>query len=452
MSGTATRAKDAITQAGTLPNQAPTAVILCETWVEVKVVNDRSVNIGLEPCRLYGGDGKLLAEAKTNSQGVARFDHLCDTAQPFSIQLPDILEKWTSEGKVSDRAKPDNYRRIDDTRHLVPEKTKEYRIVIADLTEEEKFQHFRGAYEDNKAIYAYSNPKTFNDKERRWRWGKGAVCNQHVNFFLGFWFNYNKHFTTEGSATEMDCLPMYSSAVHPFVSGGNKVKHRGYSEFCDPVVGFGVPPSLSTVPDPEHCGKAFLAAEYIPMGRYFQMDTGNPNDRGRQLIAALGNFNVYSLSDITTQEKRNRAKAMVEKWLKKKLKPNELQATAPWQTMWDLDDHDEDYQELLKDLRDFVIWDHHAGVLLKRSAGGVKPPTGTNDELWKFAADGSKVPGPIIKVEPFANLVSRKAQNNLHMAIWRLKPLRPGGFAPVDAESNAGSISIDELSRFIHWG
>src|SRR6185436_14029189 len=109
--------------------------------------------------------------------------------------------------------------------------------------------------------------------------GLGSVCNQHINFFLGYMFNYNADFTTAGSATVMSVLPVFSSDKHKF---GN-IKHRGYLEYLEPVTGYGSaegkayePGDASTWPTEDKWTKSYKTIEYIRMARYFDFATGDP--------------------------------------------------------------------------------------------------------------------------------------------------------------------------------
>ncbi|APR86690.1 hypothetical protein A7982_12039 [Minicystis rosea] len=90
---------------------------------------------------------------------------------------------------------------------------------------------------------------------------------------------------------------------------------------------------------------------------------------------------------------------------------------------------------LQRRLFDHVIFDHHAGILYRKEDGA----------LYTFSADSN---GPI-QEKPFVATLRRK--KNLWMAVWRLEPLRPGGYAPLAAERNEGRISIDNPPRFIQW-
>jgi hypothetical protein len=444
------------------------------TWVEVRLVNDRGMPIANEKALLYRGDGEVV-DATTDRNGVARFDNLPLLFDDLSVRredmerpavfFPNILEEHEDAppgefGK--NRGERSDYRKHDGIVHFVPAETSNVEVVVNTLTEEEKFQHFRHAYEDNGAQYADSHPGLYSSQEKRWNWGKGAVCNQHVNFFLGYWFNYCESFTAAGSATVMTCLPLYSSTVHSFAGG---IRHRGFLEFLRPVTGFGSalgvcydPDNPTEVPDPAHFSTAYKSVEYIRMCKYFDRETCEPNENGRALVNALGDFNVYSLSDIRTPQ-RPRALTATRAWLRKnkaalRLTDHAIAAMTEaqlWDFIWDLDDSDEGEAELINTLKSQVNWDHHAGILLKRASGG-GPRTGAEGEeveLWTFSADsGSTTPGPLIRMKTLAGAL--KGSKFQMLAIWKLKALRPGGFAP--AVTNEGSIDVDAPPRFVHWG
>jgi hypothetical protein len=85
--------------------------------------------------------------------------------------------------------------------------------------------------------------------------------------------------------------------------------------------------------------------------------------------------------------------------------------------------------------------DHHCGILYRRKDGS----------LYTFPADGGKQNGPLIVEKSFAGAFMYRRM--LYLAIWRVKPLRGGGYAPVDAdtEANAGRISLDNPSRLLEF-
>lgn len=472
-------------------------------WVEVQVVNDRGKPLPGERCILWNADGTKI-EKKTNADGVVWFDNLPyffdedlsqeDINRP-AFQLPDILEEWNSP-TASDFAKPDSYRSGDRNVWFVPAFVPKFQVMVNQLSEENKFQHFRHAYEDNGAVYDTSDPRWFNNDQRRWNWGKGAVCNQHVNFFLGFWFNYNSKFTTAGSATTTVCLPLYSSHTHKFLdSKGNTPHHRGYSEFVEAVSGEGIQASID-LPDSATsvCEKAYLAADYIRISRYFDWKTREPNDKGKALIGSLANFNFYSVSNITSTDKQQKAVDKVRTWLEKHksktihqthtvpkhktvvvtktvlqddflLKvshiPNDkeikhLTADEIWSIVWILGDDDEELK-LLKSLEHHLNTDHHGGLLLKRLRGGDPPLPDSKPEdceLWTFSADGGPhTPGPKIRWKNFADEVLPLHKHSFfHLAIWKLKSLPSGGYAPGEPEDNEGNVDTNDPPRFIHWG
>lgn len=447
------------------------------TWVEIRLVNDHDKPIVDEKVCLYRADGVVL-ERKTDQDGVARFDDLPlfltdlsviqeDVYQP-AVFFPDILEehkdKPPGEFGKNDGAR-DDHRKHDGVVHFVRAEQARFTVKIASLTEEEKLQHFVHAYVDNAARYQAASPGDYKTKEKRWSWGKGAVCNQHVNFFLGFWFNYDASFSASGSGTAMTCLPLYSSERHDFGS----TKHRGYLEFLAPVNGYGAafdtvysPADPSAIPAPKSYGKAYRHVEYIRMSKYFDKSTGAPRDtdEAKAFVSALGKINVYSVADNNKAEERKSALDAARAYLKKHkaelgLTDKQIEGKTDgqlWEFIWDLDDADAGQAALIKALRGYLNYDHHAGILLKRAKGG-GPLTGAEGEeveLWTFSADGSlnSVPGPVIVMKKFADVV--KGTKSYSLAIWSTRALRDGGYAP--AVENAGKVDTEEPPRFIHWG
>jgi hypothetical protein len=449
-------------------------LITLTTWFELRLVSARGKPLVDEKCQLFDTSGKII-EKKTDADGVVRFAGLPllppanadwrDCSHP-AVVFPDILEEWsaTPEGKFGkNRSERDDHRKNDGMVYFVPAMEARTEVNLVNLTEELKLQNFIHAYVDNSARYDTAKPKEYSEKDQRWNWGKGSVCNQHVNFFLGYWFNYGKAFTTAGSATAMCYLPLFSSALHKFGS----ISHRGYLEFLSPITGFGDtlgssydPDDETTWPQEKASRKAFKCIEYIRIARYFDSDTDAPTEQGKKIIDALGQVNVYSLGDIKPKDVPA-AETQIRSWLKKfkatkaagkndkdidKIKSSEL-----WRIAFRLDDADATDSQLVRTLRGKVNWDHHAGILLVRAkGGGPLMPNTKEKELWTFSADGAKTPGPIIQLKTFTSAdLHRKF---LHLGIWRCKSLAPGGFAPSDTAENKGNISPENPPRFIHWG
>jgi hypothetical protein len=452
--------------------QAHNAIRL-STWFELRLLSAHGNPLVDERCQLFDPKGKLV-EKKTDKDGVVRFDGLPllppegsdwnDVARPAVI-FPDILEEWEAkpEGDFGKHdGERDDYRKRDGTVHFVPKLEARTDITFNVLTMEQKLQHFIDAYVDNGARYDTAKPNSHSAAERRWNWGKGSVCNQHINFFLGYMFNYNASFTTRGSATVMSVLPLFTSDNHKF----GTTTHRCYLEYLQPITGYGSafgtaydPGDDSTWPTEKNWSKTFRSIEYIRIARYFDYASNAPTDEGNKLIDALGEINVYSMSDIK-QKDQAAAEKLIRAWLKKHraskangetdAKIDKRSAASLWELAFDLDDADKEDQELIKSLKDKVNWDHHAGILLVREkGGGLLTATSKEKELWTFSADGASTPGPLIVKKKFADHDLRR--KFLHLGIWRLKALT-GGFAPAEAKDNAGKISIDLPPRFIHWG
>ncbi|MBN2576695.1 MAG: hypothetical protein JXP73_19170 [Deltaproteobacteria bacterium] len=449
-------------------------LIVLTTWFELRLLSARGKPLVGETCQLFDPSGKIV-EKKTDGDGVVRFDGLpllppanvdwLDCSHP-AVVFPDILEEWADPpaGEFGKNCgERDDHRKHDGMVHFVPTMEARTEVTLTNLTEEQKLQHFIHAYTDNKARYDTASPKVYSEKDQRWNWGKGAVCNQHVNFFLGYWFNYGKDFTTAGSATAMCYLPLFSSAMHKFGS----IKHRGYLEFLSPITGHGAtlgssydPDDETTWPQEKAANKAYKCIEYIRVARYFDFDSGEPTETGKQLIDALGPVNVYSVGDIKSKDVPA-AEREIRAWLKKNKATkatgksdkdiDKMKSGALWHLVFDLDDDDATDNRLVRTLRAKVNWDHHAGILLVRAkGGGPLTPTTKEKELWTFSADGAKTPGPVIALKTFASAdLYRKL---LHLGIWRCKTLAPGGFAPTDTSDNKGSISPENPPRFLRWG
>lgn len=400
-------------------------------WLEAMVVDDLDVPYGDEKCLLLTDAGPGPT-GKTDQDGVVRFEDV-PVSKEYRIQLINVLEAYVAANEPVPEGwtpKPDAYRSKDGTTHKVWKcvKAAKQKIVVDQLSEQQKFEHFRHAYEDNHAKYGASFPRDFVNKSTRWEWAYGAVCNQHVNFFLGYWYNYNEYFTTNGSATFMAAITALTSAMHT-VSG---VKHRGYKEFIYEL----------EATDYTYLYKSISAnIKYLRICESsFSLNTGKPK---ATLLSQLAEYNVYSVSDLNDQKRQNIALGKLRRWLKnhpdklpKGVKPGDATASQLWDIVWNLEENGDD-KKLLDDMRTSLNVDHHAGILIKRG-----------DDLYTFSADSPN--GTLIKLKRFGehDLKKRKL---LHLAIWCLETLRDGGYAPQKTEKNEGGISIHHPSRFVWW-
>jgi len=436
-------------------------------WVEAKIVTNRGLEIDRIPildertpiknelCHLYLADG-TIRQARTDDYGIVRFDDLPmslsahgsgkDVVKP-GLVLPEILEEWVGDSNRNSVKPPgdfgknggerDDYRQRDGCVHFVPVMTPEFEVCVNNLTEEQKYRHILQAYTAHRANYNPAShhqvPTTAN--HNRWEWGRGAECNEHVNFFLAYWFNFNSKFTYEAAATAMATLMAYDSSAAASPTHPN---HRAYKEFMEPLGGFGRRgarpprnPAQGRPPGANH-DNHYQFLEYIRIdSRFYDHATYQPTAEGNALIAALANFNVYSVSNIT-DARHGRAVNL----LQSNGYPGATAATAR-DIIWDLDENDPADYALIQQLEDLVIWDHHGGILLKRGT-----------QLFTFTADGPPR-GQAIRERAFDG--HDMGRWFFHLAISKLKPLRKGGFSPEDTRDNAGQISIDEPPRFIDW-
>lgn len=424
----------------------------CDTrWVEVRVVNDRGVPLANERVWLLVSlvQDKAL-ELRTNADGIAHWDDVPEAGK-YHVQLVDVLESWlpAENGRAPDKdavPKPGAYQKGDGVTHpVVPCKPGRAQEIIVDrLTEREKLSHFIHAYTDNGGHYHDADPHTFLGDHPRFFWGTGAKCNEHVNFFLGFWNNYADKFTWQARSTCMDALPTATSEKQGLYKKGTDKAgkpiyagvHRGYREFVEPVTGGDVP---------YHHVALNVDVEYFRFGKYVDRRTGKikggPFER-------LSDYNVYSICDLSDVDRPARAKRMArwrraaDKWFddnKGYAPKKKLSDEALLDYVWDMDDADPKVAVLLNNKLFYPTnQDHHCGVLYKR--GG---------ELMTFPADGGGKSGPPIVVKDFARAFMSRQM--LYLAFWRVKPLRPGGYAAADAEKLQREISVDNVSRMIEW-
>ena len=455
------------------------------TWFEVRLLSPHGGPIADEQCQLFTPKGEIV-EKKTDKSGVVRFDNLPlvppegtdwrDTANP-AVVFPDILEEWVDNppgafGK--NQGQRDDHRKRDGMVHFIPNLETRTDITPNTLTIEQKMQHFIQTHVDNGAKYVAGMPRGYSSDRRRWEWNQGSVCNMHVNFFLGYWFNYNDKFSDKGSSTAFAVLPLFNSNEHKFPKDGQTVKERCYLEFLEPLPGYGAairtaydPMDESTWPSDGQWNRAAYSIKYTRIAQYFNFD-GTATDDGEKFIDALGPVNVYSVADIKSSAggKKNpavEAEKAVRAWLKKHRAERadgetDTQIDAKtssqlWRVVFDLDEDDVIDRELinkLEPLRDLSV-DHHCGVLLVGEKGGTPAVEVANArELWTFSADNNNGPGTLFAHKTFERQDLRR--KFLHLGLWRLRPLVPGGFAPEKVAAKVGDISTDAPPRFIHWG
>ena len=492
------------------PNHGNHNTVTFTTWVEVRVVNDLGNPLKNERCVLWAAEGDKRS-GRTDEDGVIKFYDLpylalgcanADLTRP-ALELPDILEEWPDAG-IGNFPKPDDYRRLDRMVRFVPIETPRFEVKIDRLTEEQKFQHFYQQYTQHQSRY-WSPPSSFHPGfdagNKRWKWQHGAVCNEHANLFLSYWFNYNEHFTVRAPKTSISCLSHYDSSEQHFNTDIGLVPIRGYNEWLTEVPG-GSPLSHRPLPTPPHWEKIWTCVNWIRIsGKYFQGPDWTPTAAGQALLDSLGNFNVYAVSDIkkyghgaTAVDNQTPTLNDVKSWLKRhkdwlvdyKTRQAEPEPDDPddsftkgdhenqhyydsrvndliddlsdsyiWDVVWNLDDTERD-KPLLKVVENHVTWDHHGGMLIKRAAGtsGAGAPTGPGDEIFQFTADGStsSSAGQLIELKSFID--SNKRRKGLYLNIWSLNALRPGGYVPwpgvgplVEDQQNI----VNAPSRFLFW-
>lgn len=502
---------------------------------KIKVLTAGGQPLKQERCILIT-PGDRNAEGRTNDAGIVEFTVAAPPTNPLLnvsaglvspplLLLPDILEEFYRPGEA-DAQFPGvpslqelkhgldarfRYRRGDRVSHVVIALgSGEAQVRVNRLTEQEKFEHFRWSYVSNNAAYVVANPGDYITRNARWEWGRGAVCNQHVNFFLGYWFNLNTKFTASGSGTDTAYLPLLDCGTGKFPYHGETKTHRGYQEFVEPVLDFHAATYLPVFNDLEFPGRQEITKQakrgdatpvtsadgktkydvyperyvkYIRLSQFIDWKTRKLNARGQQLLDALADFNVYSVAEFYEADpngqknRRDGALARTRSWLKKyralphlqvytlpragkpvalaELTDAELNAMSDsllWEVMWKLDDDRAEDAALLADLRTGLNVDHHAGVAIKRApGGGPLPPNGGPVELYKFSADQTP---RNIQLKKFVESVGAPGKEPLftHYAFWKLKPLRAGGFAPIPTvPGSSGSLDLEAPPRFIDW-
>lgn len=414
-------------------------------WIEVKVVSDRQTPYKQE--RVWLLDGSASPREKlTDARGVARWEAVPEGPR-YRVQLVDVLEAWPDKPKPGGTPKPESFRKQDTTTHDVePNVPADQQVIVVNqLSEKEKFAYFMWTYMENEAFYTegFKHTHQFETKDPRWHWSKGAVCNEHINFFLAYWFNYNQLFTYSGGSTCMGALPTFSSENQKIWNA----THRGYKEFLTAVE----PPDY-----PYHHKDLDKYLPYIFAQSHFDAKGVPLTD----LYDRLGEISVYSIADEKRKPlPRGRALLGISEWLS--AHPSHLPAGKSvkalsdeqlWSIAYAVRPGDPDRPALLAAIRsrkvfnkakgkdvwlDAQIWDHHAGILFKKNDG----------RLHTFSAD-SPAEEPIVERTFAGMLPYRKI---LWMAFWPLKKLRPGGYPPDDAATQTGKVDLDSPSRFIDW-
>ncbi|MHC5109666.1 MAG: hypothetical protein ACYTHJ_07285 [Planctomycetota bacterium] len=469
MSGPVVKQKVAVAQQNTA------TINVIDAKVVIKVETDFNKPVINERVLLLRADGKVH-QVHTDDDGVARFDNLPIPPGRFLYAvLPDVLESWydpdarelhaddedvlrverahnagrcdewgdvtrfrefhkdevDKQEKISaddldddrlarlnrDIAMTDDYRKRDYTKYAVttcPVATADAKcqkiIRINRLTQEQKFEHFREAIEENKAVYI-AGRNGYDDDKRRWWLTRGCVCNQFANVFLAYWYNFNAACTPRASSTSFLRMVENDSSKED----GNQIyRYRGFSELLDS------PAEAPAGTDTETYTTRRVIKDgtrgrftYVRIDENFLVNSGlSFADTGRlkfskeEFEQELGPYNVYSIASKTP-----------------------------------------------------LIFDHHGGIMLKSdknmittlSADGYKKNDGTYSKTE-------------IKLKTPKNLKNYAKNRNLHLRIWPMLALRPGGYAPRGNQDGSYMAETDieamdtidpafrhSLSRFVRW-
>lgn len=453
----------------------PTTINTSDSKLLVKVVTDKDKLVREERVLLVLPDG-TTHERRTDQHGAVRFDSLpLPPATAVYLVLPDVLERWSDtlpfevqltrfgasyltadagdtlpRGEIdayrgSDKDQIDKLERVasdglnekqlaaankaarDEKRYRSKDRTKylvrtaapaaqdawiEVTIRIDMLTAAEKFAHIREVFEDNKAWYT-AGRLNYSPAERRWFASGGAVCNQWANLFLGYWVNHNNAYT--GGASSTDFLrQMNNDSIRDRAS--NTYRYRGFADVR------GAPLPVPANKDSDSYTKATLRDGTRVRHTYTKIEDGDLAEVGGQWRFTngwqdqLATYNVYSMST-------NKGKST-------------------------------------------LIFDHHGGLLINDPTEG----------LLTFSADGYKKANgafshtPLVVKKP-TGLDQASRTRDLHLIVWPLRDLRPGGYAALDGDAgeyrtdaemaaqNAAAASpstihpdfCHSLSRFMYW-
>lgn len=358
------------------------------TWAEAEVIGANGKPLVGERCQWFEllATDKPLGEGRTDKNGVVRLwlpGKPTDPAEAEELRrnqagkppkdartlvkalggkavmlvFPEILESFEVPAKPA--AKPaaivelignkrdsdGDPRRFDYRFHAVPLKTARHRVTLAKLTQEEKFQYLVWIYTRATSAKYVSSRVRFNNykkivKANHWLFPKaGVTCNTHVNFFLGYWYNYSGkaagaadgtfEFTSEATSTEMACIALLDSGTGRFMHGGQPYNHRGYKEFIEPIDHSEFVGHQTRTSEPTRASNGFeFYPYYIRMSQFFDYDGKPIKATYDKLIAALGDFNVYSVADITDSYHSQKEKDDKVKELATSLRPAIAAAVA----------------------------------------------------------------------------------------------------------------------------
>ncbi|MCB9761677.1 MAG: hypothetical protein H6739_17670 [Alphaproteobacteria bacterium] len=258
----------------------------------------------LEGWKKAGEDPKQITRLKKTTQKTPRYERLgVPGAEPEALQLHRSKTKDELD-HLAGRNTGSTYRKHDHTKYCLRTvkymSERRYVIKVDRLTEEQKFEHFRSVMEDNGARYTTAGQKDYDATNHRYRFTRGAVCNQFVNFFLGYWCNYGGAFRRGGSATSNLAITELDSNLHTFSANG--VRFRGYSDGLGPASSAG--PGMVK----RDFWSRYVNYTHKPLNYVRVKDSDWDGVRGRfadvTLSGGLGTFSVYSITDGVNPSKR----------------------------------------------------------------------------------------------------------------------------------------------------
>jgi len=470
-----------------------------EAWVRARVAPNKPINNERVVIVFEDPNGQISKQTvQTNAAGTVNVTIAIAPRLPVWVVLPDILESWNdqdnaeqiisfAQGSVENPVATaigvdgtatasgieverwQNKDSIDTAVGTPPTST--YRskdrikyqlwtqlgnattlIRVNQLTEPEKYLHFREAFESNMAVYEPGSPRNFDTGSRTWQFGGGATCNQFANFFLGYWVNHNAAFTTRASSTSfLKQLENDSTRVRSVPNPGrlrslNVYTHRGFSDVCGAAVA--TPPSMvQRVPGPQRIMADNSRRAGLHYFRVRPADWDQPNQRfvDNSLMNGLGFVNIYSVADGPTFNVDHHGGMLIKE---------------PGNSL----------HKLAADGHGSACFDYNgtkyrlpSGALEQRVLRQYNRLAGTG--LADFAAfkrarrRKAFSQGRIRQQDPG----DLGARDHYHLRVWPVLPLRPGGYAGTDAVGNYVpdnqadtrlAIAPDfhhSLSRFVSW-
>jgi hypothetical protein len=301
------------------------------------------------------------------------------------------------------------------------------------LTAEEKFEYFKQFFEGHDVRY-YAGKMNYDKHRHVFTFKAGAVCNQFANFFLGFWLNHNAAFTTTGSVSDFGTiLDNFISKMDKYAGSDQNYHFRGYNDAASAI---GAP---AGVPSDKYGGYEYISSDLKDNTIW---DAHAHRYVNEALMSKLGFITVFCITDKGEKEMKvgHHGGMMIAKKHLEAGKGDEVHETIELHKLA-ADGYPQvffKYKEVWYPYSDPKLRTDrkHLGLTGKEvPAKGVTKKTYYSQRKIEFT----------LMDEP-----DYKARNCLHLRLWAIKSLRPGGYAPGDIAGSYASASyaaIDSVSK-----